>query len=522
MTSLGDPAVLPRVPSRGPQAPGRYRAGPVWMRLVPSLVMMALGLWRITGASYWRDEAATLAAVDRSLRQLVAMLGHVDAVHGVYYLLMWPIVALFGSGAAATRLPSLLAMAVAAGMIAALGRRLVSPEAGLAAGLAFAIMPQVSRYAQEARSYGMIVALATAASYLLIRAIGTAGHRRWWLAGYAACLAVMGAMDIFTLLLIVAHAVTVALACLHSGRGRERWSLGGAWLASVTAAVVLASPVLVLGFRQRSTLNWLQNIRGLRAVAKLEPVIGPPPAAVAMGVVLAVALVICAWPGRGGLRTAWPRQLAELCLPWLVLPAAILIGVSFASPVFTSRYVLYCVPALALLVGAGLVAACRAVKTSAERQAGAGLSAPGWVAGTATLVIIALLGLSAQISVRSADGHGDDIRGADRIVAAHYQPGDAVIYRSIDVKRFPAAYPYGLVQLRQMARDKTAAQADNLSGTVVSAAVVRQRLARVNRVWLVSSRGYPSVQAFDVKGMARISAWRLGAIWLVLYQHRPV
>lgn len=517
----GDPAVLRWAPgyAPGPQAPDRYRAGPVWMRLVPSLVMVALGLWRITGPSYWRDEAATLSAVHRSYGQLLAMLGHVDAVHGIYYLVMWPIVTVAGTGEVATRLPSLLAMAVAAGLVAALGRRLVSAEAGLAAGLVFAIMPQISRYAQEARSYGMVAALATAASYLLIRAIGTAGPRRWWLTGYAACLGVMGALDVFTLLLIAAHAVTVALAWRHSGPGRGRWALAGAWLASVTAAVALASPILVLGFQQRGTLKWLEKYRGLQALGKLGRIIGPPPLIVALGVVVAVALILTAWPGRGGLRAAWPRQLAELCLPWLILPAAILISVSFFSPVFTSRYVLYCLPALALLVGAGLVAACRAAKTSAERRAGAGLSAPGWVAGTAALVIIALLGLPVQLNVRSPGGHGDNIRLADQIVAAHYQPGDAVVYRTIDARRYPAAYPYGLVQLQAIARDKTAAQAGNLSGTAPPTAVVRNRLQRVTRLWLVSSKGYPSVQAFDVTGFYRIGAWRVGAIWLVLYRH---
>jgi mannosyltransferase len=525
VTAPGDPAVLPwppgSAPGRDQHDPGRYQAGPVWLRLVPSLVMVALGLWRITGPSYWRDEAATLTAVDRSFGQLLAMLGQVDAVHGVYYLVMWPVVAVAGSGEVVTRLPSVLGMAIAAGMVAALGRRLASVPAGLAAGLVFALLPQISRYAQDARSYGMVAALATAASYLLIRAIGTAGPRRWWLAGYAACLGLMGALDVFTLLLIVAHAVTVALAWRRSGPGRERWALAWGWLTAITAAVVLASPILVLGYEQRSTLKWLQKDRGLHALAKLGRITGPLPLLVALGAVLAVALLAGRWPGRGGLRAVWPGPLAGLCLPWLILPAVILISVSFVSPVFTGRYVLYCLPALALLAGAGLVAAARTLKTIAERQAGAGLSAPGWLAAATVLAIIALLGLRTQLSVRAPGGHGDDIRRADHIVAAHYQPGDAVVYRGIDAKHFPAAYPYGLVQLSAIARDQTPAQADNLAGTMVSLAAVRARLARVSRVWLVGTAGYPSVRVFGARGLTRIRAWRVGAIWLVLYRRGP-
>src|ERR1035441_4042546 len=221
MTSPGDRAALARVPEPAPGQPSGYSSGPVWMRMLPPLVMLAMGLWNTTGASYWRDEAAGLTAVRRPVGQLMRMAGNVDGVHVLYYLLMWPLVRLAGTGEFVTRLPSVLSMALAAGVIAALGRRLVSAVAELRAGLIFAVLPQISRYAQETRSYAMVVALAATASYLLVRAIGTTGRRRSWLAGYAVCMGVMGALDVFTLLLAAAHAVTVALAVLRQdGAGR--------------------------------------------------------------------------------------------------------------------------------------------------------------------------------------------------------------------------------------------------------------------------------------------------------------
>ncbi len=501
-----DPAVLPAL-DHVPALARPYEPGPVWMRVVPSLLLLGLGLWRITGPSYWRDEAATLTAVDRSLGQLLRMLGHVDAVHGVYYLVMWPVVRVAGPGEVATRLPSVLAMAVAAGMVAALGRRLASPEAGLAAGLVFAVAPQISRYAQDARSYGLIVALATSASYLLIRASATTGPRRGWLAGYAACLGLMGALDVFTLLLITAHAVTVALAGPRADYGRAGRSLWTAWLAAVTAAVLLASPILVLGYDQRGTLSWLTaKTQGLHALAGLWRMAGPPPMVLAEVLAVAGGLILAARAGRAGLRAAWPGPLLELSLPWLALPAMILISVSFISPVFTPRYVLYCLPALALLTGAGLAAAGRALR------------APGWITVAAVLAIIALLGLGNQIAVRAAGGHGDNIRRLDQIVAARRQPGDAVIYRRSAARHLPAAYPYGLAQLDNIAQAKTAAQAGNLAGTVVPGAVLRRRLARVSRVWLVSAAGYPSGSALRGLGFRRVRAWRAEAMWLVLYR----
>src|SRR5712691_7899193 len=58
-----------------------YDRGPIWALLLPPLVGLALSLWAITTPSYWRDEAATIAAVRRPFPDLIHMLGNVDAVH---------------------------------------------------------------------------------------------------------------------------------------------------------------------------------------------------------------------------------------------------------------------------------------------------------------------------------------------------------------------------------------------------------------------------------------------------------
>jgi hypothetical protein len=90
----------------------------------------------------WRDEAATM----RPLPALLGMLTNVDAVHGAYHLLVWPLVHTIGGSELTLRVPAALAMAGAALGVAALGRRLHSPGTGLLAGLLFAVLPQVSRY----------------------------------------------------------------------------------------------------------------------------------------------------------------------------------------------------------------------------------------------------------------------------------------------------------------------------------------------------------------------------------------
>ena len=158
------------------------------MRVLPPVATFVIMLWGITGASYWRDEAATLSAVQRPLGDLLRMLGNIDAVHGAYYLLIWVFVRVGGTGELVTRLPSAVAMAGAAAAVAALGRRLVSPRAGLASGLVFAILPPVSMYGQDARPYAIVVMLAAVASYLLVRAMAAErGHRAPLAGGVRRC-----------------------------------------------------------------------------------------------------------------------------------------------------------------------------------------------------------------------------------------------------------------------------------------------------------------------------------------------
>jgi mannosyltransferase len=488
---------------RGDAQPAGFDAGPRWMMALPPAVTFVIMLWDITGASYWRDEAATMSAVQRPLGNLLQTLGNIDAVHGAYYLLMWVAVRLGGTGELVTRLPSALAMAAAAAAVAALGRRLISPRAGLAAGLVFAVLPEVSLYGQDARPYAIVVALAALASYLLVRAIqDERGTRHRWLAGYAACLAVLGIVDIFGLLLIPAHAVTVALRGLRAGEadgGQAARSLALGWLAAAVAGTLLASPVLALGFVQRGTLSWLSP-PGLGALTGLHQLVGPVLMADAVILVITAGIVVSALAGRERLRANWPGSVLALSLPWLILPPAILLAGSLITPLYTFRYVLLCMPAVALL-------------------AGAGLASLGWVAGTAALAVIALLGVPAQLHVRAPNGHGDNVRQADRIVAAHLRPGDAVL--EFKAENFAQAYPYGIRQLIPVAQARTPIESATLVGTFLPDPVVRQRLNQVSRVWVVEYGHRTPLVILSGLDFRLVRAWRTSDIWLYLYAHSP-
>src|SRR3954447_15910920 len=82
--------------------------------LVVFLVATALSAVGSGGVSLWTDEAVTLSVATRTWGELWDLLGHVDAVHGLYYALMKPWVEAFGGSEVALRAPSALAAGGAA------------------------------------------------------------------------------------------------------------------------------------------------------------------------------------------------------------------------------------------------------------------------------------------------------------------------------------------------------------------------------------------------------------------------
>ena len=86
------------------------------------------------------------------------MVGNIDAVHGLYYLLMHGWFAVFPATEFASRLSSALAAGVAAAGVVVLGRQMSSRAVAVTAGVVFAILPRVTWAGMETRSYALSMA----------------------------------------------------------------------------------------------------------------------------------------------------------------------------------------------------------------------------------------------------------------------------------------------------------------------------------------------------------------------------
>lgn len=508
----------------GGTAVARHWATPPWLPVVVAVLAgLVSGFYRLGAPSPWRDEAATVDAAQRPVAQIFVLLGHVDAVNGAYYLGLHPVIVFLGNSPAVIRAPSVLAMAAAAGFTAALGRRLAvladlpAPVlTGLLAGLLLVAVPQATMYAQDARPYAIVTMLATVATYLLVRSLAD-GRWRWW-AGYGAALACAGLFNLFSLLLIVAHGLSLLALAAGPPAGRPPGRQLLRWAVATTAATAALMPLLVLGYRQRAQIGWLTR-PGWGTVHVLAAGFAGSRAALVPVALLAVA---------GALAGLVPRSAAGLtpgliALPWLAAPAVILLAASQAHPLYTGRYVEFSQPALALLCAAGL----SWLAGMTARLAHLSLAGPAaWLPSAAIMAILAVLLAGPQQAVRLPGSRVDNLHHASAVLAAHELPGDAVLYLPSSRRILSVSYPGPWWRLRDIALAHSPASSATLAGTEVSPAVLRQRFAGVRRVWLVTIRGIqqpPPDSRTDqakialIKQLHLLGRWHAGAVTVRLY-----
>ncbi|MEU9146306.1 glycosyltransferase family 39 protein [Streptomyces sp. NPDC048349] len=460
--------------------PGKRRrrllGRPPGLWLWPLLATLALALYGIDGPQLGTDELVTWNVGERSTDRIWALVHNVDAVHATYYLLMHGWMAVFGDSQFALRMPSALAMSGAAACVALIGNRLFGRRAGLCGGLLFVLIPAVSRFAQEARSYALVVLAATLATYLLLRALDrTRSGWRW--AAYGMCVAVVGLLHLVALTVVLGH---VALLVFRFVR-RERGGLWGFGLA-LAAGVACVVPVVVLGRSQASRqLFWLAA-PGAWGLVDIWPQVFA--SALCAGVVITLAAL--AW------REA--REGLVLCLTVAVVPPLVLWAASHGEvSYFRFQYALFTVPAWAVLAGAGLARVTRPAGKSrlsvpalpspslpspslpsqssepSEPALPARPSRRSWLPVVVGLAVLGLLVLPDQRRVRGPFEHdvphAADYAGAARTIEKYYRPGDAVVY----VRGAPWMLDQGVryylqrdLKLPEVFLAKTAAEHDEL------------------------------------------------------------
>jgi mannosyltransferase len=401
---------------------------------------------------------------------------HTGATQLAYYLLLHFWITVFGDSTDAMRTLSVLAMAAAAACVALLGRRLAGARAGLVAGLVFALVPSVSRFAQEVRFYALEVLVATLATLLLVRALDRPSAPRWL--GYAACLALVGYVDLVALSLVMGHAVGAAL---RWWRDRDRGQLW--FVLAAVAGVAACLPLVLVGSAQaRNQITWIPRPGlDLTDFAVFGRNLFYSTSVAAALIIVAVLAWAVAWR-EAAFMTA--LAIAPVAAVWLVSQGPY----SFFFP----RYLLFTVAAWAILAGIGLGRLDARIAVAA-------------------VAVIAILGAGDQQVIRTPGAHSWpsypvgyggsylDYAGAAALVAGQAKAGDGIVYQGREHQQSWLMIGYGLQYY--LARDmrpgvpvpralfiaKTAAQASSLYP--IPCKHPAACLGQEPRIWIIGS-GY--------------------------------
>lgn len=390
-------------------ASGQLEASPATAMALVVLTLAATGLRlaHLGSKSLWLDEGATVALARASWQRFAWIWWHGEAnLQTLYFLLMrgW-----IHGGLSETwlRLPSALFGIASVPLLYIVGRRLLPAGAALAAAALLTFSPTHVYYSQEARSYTLTILLVLLSTYFFIRAVERDQRKDWVLWTTFSILAFYS--HYLAALVLIAQASSLPFCGTFSATPRPG---SGQALKRVLfcglVVVVAALPGLTYVFRASpENLHFIWMPRATpNEIWRLVKFFGGSGVKVCVALILWIAgLVAIARARRRSPEDYWHGMLIVL---WALLPAVIAALASLAHPIFMARYLIFSLPAMALLAAAGMTAIRK------------------WHAGVA--LVVALCALSVPTILKDYQKPREDWRSASYAILSSAQPGDAVVF----------------------------------------------------------------------------------------------
>ena len=438
--------------------------------LIVAVFAAAVSLGGAGRPSFWYDEAATIsAAYSRSLGQLWQMLSNVDAVHGLYYLLMHGWFHLFPHTEFWSRLPSGLAVGGAAAGVVVLGNQFSSRTVAVAAGVICAVLPRSTWAGIEARPYAVSMMAAVWLTVLFVHA--TRRGNAWvWLA-YGVAQAVSIVLDVYLVLLLLVH---FAFVCAFL---RSRTVVASFVITSILASCAVA-PFLVVAAGQVHQISWVATIghRTIEDVTVQQYFERSPPFAVLSALVIAVAIAVWRWTSTK--LVAADQQLLTLAIAWLLIPTTLIVVWSaLVHPIYTPRYLCFTAPAMALVLGVCIGA----------------LAARPWVAAVLiTLFAVAAAPNYLRVQRNPYAKYGMDYSQVADVITAKAAPGDCLLindtvtFMPAPMRPLVAARPEAYRKLIDLTLWQRATDRREVFDTNLIPEVVAAPLSHCGVVWIIT------------------------------------
>ncbi len=415
-----------------------------------ALLMFLLSLYQLGHFSFWRDEIASVRFASAPLSELLTIIDRDRSVADVPFMATYTLLLHFWLWIADTeaqiRFLSLLAGVATTAPIYFIGRRIGGWLAGTLSAFAFAAAPYAIEWNQEARSYSLAMLASASLTLLLLRALERPTVLRWLLYGVVAAVSLY--VHFFVGLVLAAHGGYVLFT--------RSWPTARPLIAAAVPVGIAVLPFPFIAGQYGSAYGWIPDLSIHVLRNSLASLAGGIPVLVAIAA-LAVAAVV----SQRRDRRIW------LLLAAALLPIAVAIGVSVLRPMLLPRYLVVCLPFMALLAGIGLAA----IRPRAARLA----------AGVAMAALLALSLPSAY-----ADDRAQDWRSAGAYIAAASQPGDRFV-----------AKPWGGRELRYYL-DR--ADTDAVPRSIPIAEAID---GGADRLWVVSTNQSDAEQDLLLHGLSR-------------------
>ncbi len=334
---------LRHFPGIGRLPPRVYQAALMWIVLLLAAAVRAYGLTR---QSAWADEITTLFITDPTLSFAQFWDAVLSDTHPpLYYLLMREWSAAFGQSDLAARLPSVIFGVLAVGA-AAISFRPYPFRGRLALMSLLAASPGAIEYAQEARSYSLLLFLSTVITGYCFRFVSCRGQDGDRPIRTIVLLTMTGIVASYTHYFgFLLAAAAGFIACLAARGDRRRLAIAGIGLITLVAVflpwVIYHARYMEYGLRMTA---WIADFPAGAMVSWFIRLWLGGTSALIMGVT--IATILLAIPSfRAFLRRDAAYGLG-LALAFLTVAAAL--AISWHRPVLTSRNLIVILPALYL------------------------------------------------------------------------------------------------------------------------------------------------------------------------------
>jgi 4-amino-4-deoxy-L-arabinose transferase-like glycosyltransferase len=363
---------------------------------------------------FWFDECVGVEIARLDWFNFARILWRREANMSLYYLFLrlW---LYLGSTPAFVRSLSVIFALATIPALYRLGRRLFDSRTGFIAAILLTFNAYHIRYSQEARSYALTVLLCVMSSLFFIESLQNSSRRAR--VGHILISSLAVYAHFFAALVILAQ--YVSLRFLDRAKIPASTSKNWRWIG--LAILPVAMFVIATG---AGPLSWIPrpSLHGLWVFAIFltgnEGAMLVTASVIACGA--AVLPVVLSKPTR---RSSWESWRYWFLMLWLVFPVLLTVALSFARPLFLARYFVICLPALNLLMAAGL-ARLRSL----------------WLV---TPALIALLILSWQGTIsyyqRDFDLGRDNWADASQFLLSNALPADAIVF-DIAMGRMPYEY----------------------------------------------------------------------------------